>query len=67
LAGQARAKTTFLQLLVEASAGQMPVVVLDPKGSPALAETVRAHGGEPTSKSGKTPCENVTEALVETV
>src|SRR6266498_550707 len=34
--GPGSGKTTFLQLLVEASAGCQPVVVLDPKGSPAL-------------------------------
>jgi hypothetical protein len=43
--GPGSGKTTFLELLVEASADQMPVVVLDPKGSPALADTVRAYGG----------------------
>src|SRR5262245_32551547 len=35
-------KTSFMQLVVEASAGRLPVVVVDPKGSPTLAETVRA-------------------------
>ncbi len=44
--GPKSGKTTFLQLLVEASVGRLPVVVLDPKGSPALADTVRAHGGQ---------------------
>ena len=39
--GPGSGKTTFLQLLVEAAAGQTPVVIVDPKGSPALAETVR--------------------------
>ncbi|MCA1648608.1 MAG: type IV secretory system conjugative DNA transfer family protein [Chloroflexi bacterium] len=34
--GPGSRKTTFLQLLVEASAGRMPVVIVDPKGSPAL-------------------------------
>jgi hypothetical protein len=43
--GPGSGKTTFLQLLIEASAGRMPVVVLDPKGSPVLANTVRALGG----------------------
>src|SRR3982074_1515922 len=43
--GPGSSKTTFLQLLVEASAGQQPVVIVDPKGSPALAETVPAHDG----------------------
>jgi hypothetical protein len=40
--GPGSGKTTFLQLLVEAPAGVQPVVVLDPKRSPALADTVRA-------------------------
>jgi DNA helicase HerA-like ATPase len=43
--GPGSGKTTFLQLLVEASAGRMPVVVIDPEGSPALAETLSARGG----------------------
>jgi hypothetical protein len=38
-------KTTALQLLIEAAAGRLPVVIVDPKGSPALAECVEAHGG----------------------
>jgi DNA helicase HerA-like ATPase len=44
--GPGSGKTTFLQLLVEASADQVPVVAVDPKGSPALAKTVRPHGGQ---------------------
>src|SRR6266566_7035232 len=44
--GPGSGKTTMLQLLVEAAAGQQPVVIIDPKGSPALAETVRTHGGQ---------------------
>jgi len=38
-------KTTFLELLVEASAGRQPIILVDPKGSPALAAAVRAQGG----------------------
>jgi hypothetical protein len=38
-------KTTFLQLLIERTAGRIPVVVADPKGSPALADTAHGHGG----------------------
>src|SRR5438045_1783275 len=34
--GPGSRKTTMQQLLVEAAADQVPVVVLDPKGSPAL-------------------------------
>jgi hypothetical protein len=45
----AAAKTTFLQLLVEASAGQQPVVIVDPKGSPALAD----HGGQVWTLDGR--------------
>jgi ABC-type glutathione transport system ATPase component len=43
--GPGSGKTTLLQLLIEASADQVPVVIVDPKGSPALEATVRAHGG----------------------
>ena len=50
-------KTTFLQLLVEASAGRMPCVILDPKGSPALEQTVRAHGGIVWTLDGKVPAD----------
>src|SRR5215207_11263378 len=56
-AGEVPAKTTFLQLLVEASAGRMPVVVVEPKGSPALAETVRAHGGVVWTLDGRQPAD----------
>jgi hypothetical protein len=49
--------TTFLQLLVEASAGQQPVVIVDPKGSPALVDTVRAHGGQVWTLDGRLPAE----------
>jgi len=40
---------------VEASAGQQPVVVVDPKGSPALTDTVGAHGGVVWTLDGKLP------------
>jgi len=53
----AQAKTTLLQLLVEAAAGQQPVVIVDPKGSPALAETVRAHGGQVWTLDGRLPAD----------
>jgi hypothetical protein len=43
--GPGSGKTTFLELLVEASAGRQPIVIVDPKGSPALAAAVRAQGG----------------------
>src|SRR5881397_3254290 len=55
--GPGSGKTTFLQLLVEASAGQQPVVVVDPKGSSALADTVRAHGGQVWTLDGKLPAD----------
>ncbi|MCA1645527.1 MAG: hypothetical protein LC797_08705 [Chloroflexi bacterium] len=55
--GPGSGKTTFLQLLVEASAGRMPVVVVDPKGSPALEATVRAHGGQVWTLDGKLPAD----------
>src|SRR2546425_1239580 len=37
--------------------GRLPVVVLDPKGSPALADTVRAHGGQVWTLDGKLPAD----------
>jgi hypothetical protein len=44
-------------LLVEASVGRVPVVIVDPKGSPALEETVRAHGGIVWTLDGKVPAD----------
>src|SRR5437660_6017803 len=55
--GPKSGKTTFLQLLIEASVGRLPVVVLDPKGSPALADTVRAHGGQVWTLDGRVPAD----------
>jgi hypothetical protein len=55
--GPKSGKTNFLQLLIEAAAGQIPIVVLDPKASPALARTVRAHGGQVWTLDGKTPAD----------
>ncbi len=43
--GPGSGKTSFVQLLIQAYAGRLPAVVLDPKGSPALADAVRANGG----------------------
>jgi hypothetical protein len=50
-------KTSFLRLLIEAAAGRMPVVVVDPKGSPALEATVRAHSGVVWTLDGRTPAD----------
>src|SRR5215210_7423681 len=55
--GPGSGKTTYLQLLVEASTGRQPVVIVDPKGSPALAETVRDHGGQVWTLDGKLPAD----------
>jgi hypothetical protein len=57
LGGPGSGKTTFLQLLVEAAAGRTPVVIVDPKGSPALERTVRAHGGIVWAPDGKVPAD----------
>jgi hypothetical protein len=53
--GPGSGKTMFLRLLIEAAAGQQPVVIIDPKGSPALEATVRAHGGQVWKLDGKLP------------
>ena len=50
-------KTTFLRLLIEAMAGRMPIVVVDPKGSPALEATVRAHRGIVWMLDGRLPAD----------
>jgi hypothetical protein len=42
--GPGRGKTSFLELLVETNVGRMPVVIVDPKGSPSLESAIRAHG-----------------------
>jgi Helicase HerA, central domain len=55
--GPGSGKTTFLQLLIEASSGRLPVVVVDPKGSPALADSVRAHGGLVWTLDGTLPAD----------
>src|SRR4051794_30469944 len=55
--GPGSGKTTFLQLLIEATAGRMPVVIVDPKGSPALEATVREHGGIVWTLDGKVPAD----------
>jgi hypothetical protein len=51
--GPGSGKTTFLQLLVEANVGRVPVVIVDPKGSPALGNTVRSAGGQVWTLDGR--------------
>jgi hypothetical protein len=53
--GPGSGKTNFLRLVVEAAAGQQPVVIVDPKGSPALEASVRALGGQVWKLDGKLP------------
>ena len=55
--GPGSGKTTFLQLLVEASVERVLCVIVDPKGSPALEQTVRAHGGIVWTLDGKVPAD----------
>src|SRR5260221_7130145 len=55
--GPGSGKTTFLQLLVEAAAGQQQVMIVDQKGSRALAETVRAHDGQVWTLDGRLPAD----------
>jgi hypothetical protein len=55
--GPGSGKTTLLQLLVEDAAGQQSVIIVDPKGSPALAETVRAYGGQVWTFDGRLPAD----------
>jgi hypothetical protein len=43
--------------MVEASVGRQPVVVVDPKGSHALADTVRAHRGLVWTLDGTLPAD----------
>ncbi|HEY2596493.1 MAG TPA: hypothetical protein VGK33_21590 [Chloroflexota bacterium] len=56
-AGPTLGKTTFLRLAIEAAAGRMPVVVVDPKGSPALEATVSSHAGTVWTLDGKVPAD----------
>src|SRR5437762_850103 len=46
-----------VEWLGEASAGQVTVGVLDPKGSAARADTVRAHGGQVWTLDGRLPAD----------
>jgi DNA helicase HerA-like ATPase len=55
--GPGSGKTTFLQLLVEASASRLSVVIVDPKGSPALKATVRRDGGVVWTLDGTLPAD----------
>lgn len=50
-------KTTALELLIEAAAGRLPVVIVDPKGSPALVDCVSAHGGTVWTIDGTLPAD----------
>src|SRR2546423_8161829 len=56
-AGRRAARPRFCSCSSRASVGRLPVVVLDPKGSPALADTVRAHGGQVWTLDGKLPAD----------
>jgi hypothetical protein len=56
VAGAGSDKTSFLQLLVEASAGRVPVLIVDPKGSPALEQTLRDYSGV-TTLDGAVPAD----------
>ena len=53
--GPKSGKTTFLELLIEAQCGQLPIIVIDPKGSRPLADVVRNHGGQVWTIDGKLP------------
>jgi hypothetical protein len=55
--GPKSGKTTLLRLLIEALCGRLPIVVIDPKGSDALAATVRALGGQVWTLDGKLPAD----------
>src|SRR5919202_2938438 len=55
--GPKSGKTTLLRLLIEACVGRLPIIVIDPKGSAELADTVRAHGGVVWTIDGKTPAD----------
>jgi Type IV secretion-system coupling protein DNA-binding domain len=55
--GPKSGKTSFLRLLVEARAGRLPIVVVDPKGSPALTDSVRGYGGRVWTLDGTLPAD----------
>ncbi len=55
--GPKSGKTTLLRLLIEACVGRLPVVVIDPKGSAELADTVRALGGQVWTLDGRLPAD----------
>lgn len=55
--GPGSGKTTFLELLIEALGRQLPLVVVDPKGSPSLAAAVRENGGLVWTLDGRLPAD----------
>jgi hypothetical protein len=55
--GPKSGKTTFLQLLIDAAAERLPIIVIDPKGSSALADTVREHTGVVWTLDGTLPAD----------
>jgi hypothetical protein len=57
--GSSAVLTTVLQVLVEAAGGYMPVVIVDPKDSPALEATVRVHGGQVWTLDGRLPADQL--------
>ena len=55
--GPKSGKTTFLRLLSQALCGQIPIIIVDPKGSAELANMVRCLGGQVWTLDGKLPAD----------